>query len=157
VRGARDLDGNGIFESVETWKDGRLLQSAVDTDGDGAADYTELAGPEPVRLWDYNGDGRSDARQARQADGTVLREFSTGLDGRFDLQVVFSADRILGVVKGGRTLAVRADAVRGIVWIGAVGPAASIGPATPEGFHRAGSRRYLVFRHAGTTYAEELE
>lgn len=157
VRGARDLDGDGIFESAETWKDGRLQQTAVDTDGDGAADYTELAGPEPVRLWDYDGDGRSDARQARRADGTVLREFSTGLDGRFDLQVVFSAERILSVARAGRTLAVRADAARGVVWIGAVSPGASIGQATPEGFHRVGSRRYLVFRHAGTTYAEELE
>jgi hypothetical protein len=161
VRGERDLADDGIFESVETWKDGRLWKSAVDTDGDGTPDYTELAGPRPVRLWDYNGDGRDDARQTFLADGSVAREFSTSLDGRFDLRVVFAGARIASVQRDGKPLAVQVDPRHGLVWIGraAVAPSGafpSLDAAPPDGFRLIGGRRYLVFRHEGTLYAEEL-
>jgi hypothetical protein len=157
VRGARDFADDGIFESSEAWKDGRLWKSEVDTDGDGAADFTELAGPEPVRLWDYDADGRHDARQVLRADGSVVREFATARGGIFDLRVVFAAGRIVSVERGGKAVPVRADARRGIVWIGAPAAGAAVSASAPEGFQSAGGRRYLLFRHEGTTYVEELQ
>ena len=142
----------------------QALEERVDTDGDGTPDYTELAGPRPVRLWDYNGDGRDDARQTILADGSVAREFSTSLDGRFDLRVVFAGARIASVQRDGKPLAVQVDARNGLVWIGraavgssgAAGASSSFDTAAPDGFRLIGGRRYLVFRHEGTLYAEEL-
>jgi hypothetical protein len=155
VRGERDLADDGIFEARETWKDGMLWKSAVDSDGSGRPDYTEIHGKTLLRLWDFDEDGRDDSRQSTEPDGTVVREFSTRLDGRFDLRVAFRGERIVSVERAGKPLQVRAAS--GVVWIGRQGPPAALDPAAPEGFQRVSGRRYLVFRYEGITYAEELE
>jgi tetratricopeptide (TPR) repeat protein len=157
VRGARDLTGDGIFEATETWKDARLWRDAVDTDGSGIPDYAEVFGAEPARFWDYNEDGKDDSRASEGRDGTEIREFSTRLDGVFDLTVVFRAGQIVEVRRSGRPVAVSAEPGRGITWIGSPGKAVGLDRTTPDGFQSLGGRRYLVFRHAGTVYAEELK
>lgn len=157
VRGERDLAGDGIFEARETWRDGVLLKSAFDTDGNGKADYLEISGRTVIRLWDYDEDGTDDSRQSVSADGSIVREFCTRLDGVFDLRVIFRAGRIVSVERGGMPVTVRTDAAGGVVWIGRPALSAAPGPDTPEGFHSAGGRRYLVFRHDGVMYAEELK
>jgi len=157
MRGARDLTGDGIFEATEIYRNGKLWKSAVDTDGSGVADYTEVFGAAPVRLWDYNEDGKDDSRASEGPGGAEIREFSTSLDGVFDLTVAFRAGRIVEVRRSGRPVPVGAAPDRGLTWIGSPVQGAGLDGATPDGFHSLGGRRYLVFRHAGAVYAEELK
>jgi hypothetical protein len=157
VRGARDLTGDGIFEATEIYRNGKLWRDAVDTDGSGIPDYAELFGAAPARFWDYNEDGKDDSRASEGRGGTEVREFSTRLDGVFDLTVVFRAGQIVEVRRSGRPVAVSEEPGRGITWIGSPSRAAGLDKTTPDGFKSLGGKRYLVFRHAGTVYAEELK
>lgn len=157
VRGERDMAADGVFEAKEIWQDGRLWKSAVDTDGSGVADYSEVFAAGTVRLWDYDEDGKDDSRASDGPGGAEIREFSTSLDGVFDLTVVFRADRIAEVRRSGRPVPVSVSTERGLTWIGSPGKGVGLDAATPDGFHSLGGKRYLVFRHAGAVYAEELE
>ncbi len=157
ARGARDLTGDGIFEATEVYRNGKLWKSAVDTDGSGVADYTEVFGVSPVRLWDYNEDGKDDSRASEGPGGAEIREFCTSLDGVFDLTVVFRAGRIVEVRRSGRPVPVGAAPERGLTWIGSPAQGAGLDDATPDGLHSLGGKRYLVFRYAGAIYAEELK
>jgi hypothetical protein len=157
VRGARDLTGDGTFEATEIYRNGKLWKSAVDTDGSGVADYTEVFGAAPIRLWDYDEDGKDDSRASEGPGGAEIREFSTSLDGVFDLAVTFRAGRIIEVRRSGRIVPVGAAPDRGLTWIGSPAQGAGLDGATPDGFHSLGGKRYLVFRHAGAVYAEELK
>ena len=157
VRGARDLNGSGKFDVEETWKNGTLSSIAVDTNGDGKVDYRERYGASPMKSWDYNEDGIVDSREYPAGRGTIVREFSTALNGEFDLSLVWEHDTIIRVTRRGRALALTPDSARGIVWIGP--PAASgvpVNDGSAEGYTAIGGKEYLIFRHAGVTYAEEL-
>jgi len=157
VRGARDIAADGVFEATEIYRNGKLWKSAVDTDGSGVADYTEVFAAAPVRLWDYDEDGKDDSRASEGPDGAEIREFSTSLDGVFDLTVIFRAGRIIEVRRSGRPVPVGASPELGLTWIGSPGKGVGLDAATPDGFHSLGGKRYLVFRHAGVVYAEELK
>jgi tetratricopeptide (TPR) repeat protein len=157
LRGARSLARDGTFQVTETWKDGRLVAEAVDTDGDGKVDYRETFGSSPVRSWDFNEDGRDDSREYLLPDGTHLRELSTRLDGVFDVRVVTRGARIVSLTRGGKPLPVTADPARGVTWIGepAKAPGAPDLAAVDQIQHILGMP-YLVFALGGIVYAEAL-
>lgn len=156
-RGTRDLNGDGTVEVEETWRGGALAEIAVDTNGNGKIDYRERYGSNPTKSWDYNEDGIADSREYPAGRATIVREFSTALNGLFDLSLTWRNNRLTNVVRGGRTVPVTPDPSRGIMWIGpAAAPGVAIDAGAPEGYTAIGEREYLVFRHAGTTYAEEL-
>ena len=110
-----------------------------------------------TRLWDYDEDGVWDAREKPGANGTVIREFSTALNGKFNLVITFKGERIISVVDNGKTLPVTPDAKKGIVWIGAPRPSSAIDSRAKDGVTALGGRDYLVFRFAGTVYIEEIQ
>jgi tetratricopeptide (TPR) repeat protein len=154
--GLRDLTGNGTFPVRESWRDGKLASEVVDTNGDGRPDYEELYSPTPMRLWDYDEDGRWDSRQYSSGGGTTIREISTKLDSVFDVRVVFRAGRIAEITRSGKPLLAAADSSRGVTWIGAAARGAIPDPAGPDGLRFVGGKGYLLFRFEGTTYLEEL-
>ncbi len=156
-RGTRDLNGDGSVEVEETWRAGALAEVTADTNGNGTVDYRERFGTSPMKSWDYNEDGTADSREYPAGRGTLVREFSTGLNGKFDLSLTWRNDRLVTVRRGGRTVPVTPDPSRSIMWIGpAAAPGVAITAGAPEGYTAIGEREYLVFRHAGITYAEEL-
>jgi tetratricopeptide (TPR) repeat protein len=160
VRGDRDLGADGSFNEREEFRDGLLWRRTVDSDGDGKIDYAEQVGGAAenavVKMWDYNEDGVFDSRESRGANGTVIREFSTGLDGGFDLRIVFKAEVITSVQKDGKALAVTPDPKNGIVWIGAPMRGARVDSKGREGIQILSGKPYLLFRFADATYLEEL-
>jgi tetratricopeptide (TPR) repeat protein len=161
VSGRRDLDGDGVFETSEQYAVGLLRSLVLDQDGDGNPEFTELfeAG-EPERSekrWDYNSDGRFDSRQFVLLDGSVVREFSSRLDGRFDLRAVFRNGRLDEFRRGGRLLTIRYEPDRDLYRIGPIEVSTELpGPLT-EGIHRRGGSRLFVFDYQGKTYIGELE
>ncbi|HVO38427.1 MAG TPA: tetratricopeptide repeat protein [Spirochaetia bacterium] len=157
ARGARDLNGSGRFDVEETWSNGQLVSITADTNDDGKVDYRERFGASPMKSWDFNGDGIVDSREYPAGNGRVVRDFSTAMNGTFDLSLIWEGDRLVGVRRNGQDVPVNRDSGRGIVWIGPAGaPSAALSGESAEGFVMAGGKEYLVFRHAGVTYAEEL-
>jgi hypothetical protein len=57
--GRRDLDGDGLFEVVESWSARGLDRMQVDLDHDGSAEYT-VDFARRLWLWDQDQDGRAD-------------------------------------------------------------------------------------------------
>ncbi len=156
VRGARDPDGSGRFAISETWRDGRLAAIAVDTRGDGKVSYRERYVPSPVKSWDYDEDGIDDAREYPRGPDTVVRDFSTAMNGVFDVSFVWKKNELVKVVRRGRPVPVTHDTVRGVVWIGRSAPApVAFTAGGPEGYRFVAGRLYFVFRREGVTYAEE--
>jgi tetratricopeptide (TPR) repeat protein len=157
VRGARDLDGSGRFAVQETWRDGKLAAIAVDTNGDGKVDYRERYIPSLMKSWDYDEDGRDDSREYPMGAGTVVREFSTALNGVFDISFTWKNGNLVQAMRRGHALSVTTDAGRGVVWIGPEAPASvRFNADEPEGYRSIAGKEYLLFRHEGVTYVEEL-
>jgi hypothetical protein len=157
VRGARDPDGSGRFSISETWRDGRLVAIAVDTRGDGKVSYRERYVPSPMKSWDYNEDGIDDSREYPRGPDTIVRDFSTAMNGIFDISFVWKKAELVSVTRRGRSVPVIHDAARGVVWIGRPAAAnAAFDAKGPEGYRSMAGRLYLVFRQEGVTYAEEL-
>jgi tetratricopeptide (TPR) repeat protein len=88
VEGRRDLDGDGVAEIREEYKNGTLWKIALDEDGDGMEEFVQVFEEGMTRMfWDYDDDGRFDSRQSSTDGGGSLREFSSNLDGSYDLRV----------------------------------------------------------------------
>ncbi len=88
VEGRRDLDGDGIAEIREEYKNGALWKIALDEDGDGMEEFVQVFEEGMTRMfWDYDDDGRFDSRQSSTPGRRSLREFSSRLDGSYDLSV----------------------------------------------------------------------
>ena len=75
--GLRDLDLDGRFDVREEYEDGIL--SAVT-----GAGYTESFWAAALKEWDFDGDGKIDAREYRTGKNRVRREYSSLFDGLFD-------------------------------------------------------------------------
>ena len=158
VRGSRSLTGDGTWQVSEMWRDGRMAGQEIDSDGDGRIDFRETLGTRPIRSWDYNEDGIDDSRELPGAGGTTIQEFSTLLNGVFDLSIVWEGSRIARVRRAGEQLAVLPDGASGVTWIGRPS-AAGTRPdlSQPDGVQTVGARQYLLFRHQGIIYAEVLK
>jgi tetratricopeptide (TPR) repeat protein len=161
VTGYRDLDDDGRFEVSEQYASGALQRIALDQDGDGNQELVELfeAGSPLAseKRWDYDDDGRFDSRELTLAGGATVREFSSGLDGRFDLRAVFRNGRLEEFRRQGRLLPVSYDPARNLYRIGAALGPGDLPSVLTEGLHRAGGRRLFVFDYGGNTYIGELE
>jgi hypothetical protein len=156
-RGTRDLDGSGRFAVNETWQDGKLASIAVDTNGDGKVDYRERYVPSLMKYWDYNGDGIDDSREYPVGPDTVVRDFSTAMNGVFDVSYVWKKGNLVRVMRRGQSVAVTRDAARGVVWIGPPAPInVQIDTGGTEGYRPFAGKQYLVFHQDGVTYLEEL-
>ena len=156
VRGVRDFATPGDARITEEYQAGMLSGITVDADGDGKTDYAEQYGAATVKLWDYNEDGTWDAKEFGSPDGSTVREFSTKLDGTFDLRVTFKAGKIASVQERGITLPVVPGQDKGTEWIGTPVSGVHVAPDAPDGFITVGGRTFLVFRFADTTYVEAV-
>jgi len=94
VEGIRDLDGDGSPEIREQFRNGRLWKITLDQDGDGVNEFEQILESDLKQMyWDYNDDGLYDSREFAGADGTMVRSFSTALDGTYDLSASREAPR----------------------------------------------------------------
>ncbi|MBN1834257.1 MAG: hypothetical protein JW820_00330 [Spirochaetales bacterium] len=156
VYGLRDLDEDGRFETREEYRGGELALIELDQDGDGNPEFTELLDPDPQarseKRWDYDSDGRVDSRQRQLRDGSTVREFSSRLDGSFDLRAVFRDGRLAEFRRGGEELSVRYDSSRGVYWIGRVRAWDRLPQPLTEGVHHRGGSRVFVFEHGDDFY-----
>jgi len=86
VEGIRDLDGDGEPEIREQFRNGRVWKITLDQDGDGVNEFEQIfKGDLKQMYWDYNDDGLYDSREFQSFDGTVVRGFSSLLNGTYDL------------------------------------------------------------------------
>ena len=110
-----------------------------------------------MKSWDYNGDGVADSREYPVGPDSVVRDFSTAMNGTFDLSYLWKKDELVRVTRRGQQVPLTHDPARGVVWIGQPARAgAKIDVDGGEGYRAVSGKMYLVFRREGTTYAEEL-
>ncbi len=161
-----DMDGDGLYESRYLFSaDAKPSAAAAgaapyrfeaDFDLDGVFEYTENLAPPFERTWDYDGDGRVDARATALGDGGELREFSRRFDGRLDTAVLVRGGRILRVIRGGVEIPLVQDSGGRVLWVGA--KPFDFGASVPSpGFGRRGAVRYRVVRFGDQVLAETAE
>ncbi len=152
--GFRDLDGDGHYEIREEYSEGGLIKIALDQDGNGKFEYVQIINPNTEMYWDYNGDGVYDSREYELSDGRLIREFSSSLNGTFDLKALFIKGILKRVERGRRVIPVSYDPERDLFWIGPPGtPPLSLS----EGIQRMNNREYFIFHNLGRIYIEELQ
>ncbi len=161
-----DMDGDGIYESrylyaseADAMRSGAKpspLRFEADFDLDGVFEYTENLAVPFERTWDYDGDGRVDARATALGDGGELREFSRRFDGRLDTAVLVRGGRVLRVLRGGGELPLIPDAGGRVLWVG--NKPFDFGASLPSaGSGRRGAVRYRVVRFGDQVLAETAE
>lgn len=89
AEGYRDLDGDGVPEIREEFAEGSLRRITLDKNGDGVNEFEQVFESGSTQMyWDYNDDGLFDSREYVRTDGKTVREFSSRLNGTFDLTLV---------------------------------------------------------------------
>lgn len=161
-----DMDGDGIYESRYLYasdSDARgsrtgssPIRFEADFDLDGIFEYKENLTFPFERTWDYDGDGRPDARATTLGDGGELREFSRRFDGRLDTAVLVRGGRVQRVLRGGVELPLVPDAGGLVLWVGK--KPFDFGVSVPSGSSgRRGDVRYRVVRFGDQILAETAE
>lgn len=161
-----DMDDDGLYESRFLYP--RDSERAVSVTGsspyrfeadfnlDGVFEYAENLAFPFERTWDYDGDGRVDARATALGDGGELREFSRRFDGRLDTAVLVRGGRVQRVLRAGVELPLIPDAGGTVLWVGR--KPFDFGKALPDpGFGRRGAERYRVVRFGDQVLAEIAE
>lgn len=87
VSGMQDLDGDGKFELIEEYEQGKLRVLQFDDDGDGKPDFIQYYSAGDRKMWDLNSDGQFDVVEYKNKQGQVVRQYSTRLNGVFDLTI----------------------------------------------------------------------
>jgi len=87
ISGMQDLDGDGVFEIMEKYTQGKLTALTYDGDGDGNPDYIQSYISGERKMWDLNSDGTYDVIEYTDAKGRTIRQYSTKLNGVFDLTI----------------------------------------------------------------------
>lgn len=155
AEGRKDGDGDGRYEIRERYAGGRLAAVFLDADGDGVEEFAQVLGAAPRSSWDYNADGRYDSVEYQTPEGDTVREFSSRLNGVFDLRAVFRAGRIVRFLRDGQALPVSYDERRGVYWIGRRLDD-SVSLEGLEGIQRRGGRTLFGLRYMGSLYVGEL-
>lgn len=81
VMGFIDVDGDGVSELRESYKNGML--ESIELLAGNRTSYRETLSTE-LKEWDFNGDGKIDAREYSLGQGRKMVEFSSLLDSIFD-------------------------------------------------------------------------
>lgn len=87
----RDLDSDGVFDTIYDYKNGLLQAVAFDANNNGIAEYMENYEKGLVRSWDFNEDGLLDSKE-RYDNGIIYRELSSELNGIFDTILEINSD-----------------------------------------------------------------
>ena len=161
-----DMDGDGLYESRFLYaRDSKPagteslsppFRFEADFDLDGVIEYAEDLSFPFERIWDYDGDGRVDARATALGDGGELREFSRHFDGRLDTAVLVREGRVQRVLRAGTELPLIPDTGGRVLWVG-IKPF-DFGSVVPEtGSGRRGDVRYRVVRFGDQILAETAD
>ncbi len=152
-----DMDDDGLFESRFVY-DGEPEPMLFETDFDldGVFEYRESLKPPFERTWDYDQDGKADARTSVLGDGGELREFSRRFDGRLDTALVVRAGRVVRVLRGGADVPLTPDSGGRVLWVGR--KPFDFGAVVPKpGPGVRGGVRYRVVRFGDQILAEAVD
>jgi hypothetical protein len=160
VYGRRDLDSDGIYEIEEVYKQGRLEKIMYNHDDDEHPDCIQYYIKNVILYethWDYNSDGRIDAKEIKPAKKKTVYYFSTKYDGVFDLSVVFEGDKLKSMERGNKKLMVQPGTKRGIYWIGKKGSDFNIDMSEPAGMYHHKGKMYFIFKFKKNLYIEVIQ
>lgn len=154
-----DEDGDGRYETERLYGSDASGNPAVvwvriDTKGSGIFDYREQLVPPYRKEWDFDDDGSIDAVQLTEPDGSLLRQFSSRLDGRFDESMRIVKGKIVSLTRGDRSPALIADRNPNVTWIGM--KPFDLGSNVPagEGVFTVMNKRIRIVRVGAQAFAE---
>ncbi len=85
LMGFKDINYDELVDMKENYVNGKIVSIEADENSNGIYEYKiEFNGQQQISLWDFNEDGIYDCR-VYEKDGTVYKEFSSKMDGEFDL------------------------------------------------------------------------
>ncbi len=93
VEEEKDLDGDGIPDLYYRYKGGVLQSASFDRNHNGFPEYMEKYSPVIMTEWDFDDNGSFDYREYTAGD-KLIREYSTNMDGNFDLRIEESAGNL---------------------------------------------------------------
>ena len=154
-----DADGDGRFETERVYATGedgkaRVEWILIDTKGTGIFDYREQTVFPFRKEWDFDHNGSVDAVQFQRKDGSIVREFSTHMDGTFDETMTIRAGKIVSFTKNGHAVKLIPDAASSVTWIGS--KPFDLGSNVPvdEGVYPMRNIRVRIVHVASQVFAE---
>lgn len=85
VSAMRDINGNGYYAVKEYYRNGKLWKLTYNGNHGRAPEFILQFDPYPILSWDYDQDGIIDAVEKKLPDGTIVRMFSTKMNGVFNV------------------------------------------------------------------------
>ena len=156
VQAGVDSNMDGDFEVTYQYDQGSISAILFDENGDTIPEYSMVFGDEDTHSWDFNGDSVTDCREQVRNDGRILREFSSAMNGVFDMEILYNKNRILWVSRNGLKKVVNPDPSGRFSWVGEK-PQFDLFSLPPSGIHIRESHSISVFNQFGHTYVEVLE
>ena len=150
-----DKDMDGIMECIIHYNNGKPETIMVDLNGNGIYDYLEKADDKGIvleKMWDINEDGTYDIAEKKNED-TIVRNFSTGLNGKFDITMHVLDGKITGIYKNNKKQLIERDRY-GQYWIGNKKDIKF--SEESEGMVINGNNQYYIFNYNGIKYIEVL-
>jgi len=89
----KDIDGDGIPDILYEYENGSLQSARFDKNHNGYPEYMEEYVPVSITQWDFDDDGSFDYREYME-NGKLIREYSTNMDGNFDLRIEENAGTV---------------------------------------------------------------
>lgn len=155
VKSEMDKDMDGIMECIIHYENGKPDTIMVDLNQNGFYDYSEKISADGIineKMWDINEDGTFDISEKKD-EKTLIRKFSTGLDGKYDIIMHILDGRISGIYKNSRKQQLERDRY-GQYWIGKKKDIKFVEDS--EGMVINGNNYYYIFNYNGIKYIEVL-
>jgi len=80
-----DLDNDGYYEVHEHYDNGKLERLTYDRNHNAVPEFILTLNPYPTLSWDFNQDGLIDEVEKKTGPNTTILEFSTKMNGVFDV------------------------------------------------------------------------
>ncbi|MBN1646835.1 MAG: hypothetical protein JW874_02265 [Spirochaetales bacterium] len=147
-----DNDYDGYAESEVFFRDGKAYEICSDLNKNGVYEYKEYPADGDRKYWDLNEDGVFDICEYRN-NNDIMREFSTQLNGSFDISLRVRKNDIIEIFRCGVKQKLTSDSY-GQIWIG--DQDSILFPDASEGVFIIENKQYYIFTYKGKHYIEGI-
>ncbi len=157
VEGLWDTDRDSVFEVTVRYIDGEQGTLYYDGNQNTVHEFSLDLGEEDMQFWDFNEDGIIDCRETIMENAKVLREYSSRMNGIFDITIFYKDRKILYLSRSGKRKNVYPAQGEDYYWIGEPIDIDVPGDLPLKGSFTADGLEFSVFTQFEYTYIEAVE